>query len=306
MRRAAIKRLAREQSGFSLVELLVVISLSGIVMGATLTTFTQFEQTNVVHQRQTDSQEQVRTALAGVARELRNLASPTNEQPEAIERNEPDDVIFQSVTSTTVRRVRYCLDVDGKRLWRQLQLAPLSALPSASCPDASSGWSAGRVVAANVVNGVRPVFDYNSASLTAITEVGTTLWVDVNPGAPPLETSLQTSVFLRNQNRSPVAVFTADPSGASIVLNGSSSDDPEGKALQFYWYDTAVTGASACPGLPVEVPQSGCVGTGIVFNYTPPAPGSRSVYLVVRDPAGLTDDAAVQSACVPGVGVTCS
>jgi prepilin-type N-terminal cleavage/methylation domain-containing protein len=295
-----MRRLAREQSGFSLVELLVVISLSGIVMGATLTTFTQFEQTNVVHQRQTDSQEQIRTALAGVARELRNLASPTNERPEAIERNGATDVIFQSVTSSTVRRVRYCLDTAGRRLWRQLQLAPLTALPGASCPDPSSGWDAGRIVAANVVNGVRPVFDYNSPSRTAITEVGTTLWVDVNPGAPPLETSLQTSVFLRNQNRSPAAVFTASLSGASIVLNGSSSDDPEGRALQYYWYDTAVTGTAACPGLPIEVPQSGCVGAGIVFNYTPPVPGPRSVYLVVRDPAGLTDQAATQSVCVPG------
>jgi prepilin-type N-terminal cleavage/methylation domain-containing protein len=299
-----MKRLVREESGFSLVELLVVISLSGIVMGATLTTFTQFEQTNVVHQRQTDSQEQVRTGLAGVARELRNLASPTNERPEAIERNHPNDVVFQSVTNATVRRVRYCLDTVGKRLWRQLQLAPLSALPSAACPDASSGWSSARVVAANVVNGARPVFDYNSTSRTAITEVGTTLWVDVNPGAPPLETSLQTSVFLRNQNRSPVAVFTATLNGTSIVLNGSSSDDPEARALQYFWYDSAVTGATGCPGLPAEVPQTGCIGAGIVFSYTPPAPGPRSVYLVVRDPAGLTDPAPVQSICVPG-GVAC-
>lgn len=298
-----MRRIAREESGFSLVELLVVISLSGIVMGATLTTFTQFEQTNVVHQRQTDSQEQVRTALAGVARELRNLASPTNERPLAIERNGAADIIFQSVAGVTVQRVRYCLDVAGKRLWRQLQFAPLTALPGTACPDPTSGWSAGRLVAANVVNGARPVFDYNSPSLTAITEVGTTIWVDANPGAPPLETSLQTSVFLRNQNRSPVAVFTTSLSGSSVILNGSSSDDPEGRALQYYWYDTAVSGAAACPGLPAEVPQSGCVGAGIVFNYTPPA-GPRSIYLVVRDPAGLTDQAATQPVCVPG-GPTC-
>jgi hypothetical protein len=203
-----------------------------------------------------------------------------------------------------VRRVRYCLDTAGKRLWRQLQLAPLTGLPGAACPDPTSGWSAGRVVAANVVNAARPVFDYNSPSLTAITEVGTTLWVDVNPGAPPLETSLQTSVFLRNQNRGPDAVFTASLNAGSIVLNGSSSDDPEGRALQYYWYDTAVTGITACPGLPADVPQSGCVGAGIVFSYTPPAPGPRSIYLVVRDPAGLTDQAATQSVCVPG-GPTC-
>jgi hypothetical protein len=298
-----MRRLIKEESGVTIVELVAVIGLAGIVMGATLGSFTQFERTTLTNQRQSDAQDQVRRGVTGLARELRNLASPTNELPQAIDRSEPDDVVFQSVTNNTTRRVRYCLDTANRRLWRQLQIAPLAAMPGQTCPHVGDGWSTATVAAENIVNGARPVFQYNSTTLTAITEISASLWVDVNPGTPPLETSLQTSVFLRNQNRGPAAEFTAVPNGGTIVLNGSASEDPEGKALQFYWYDTAVS--TTCTDLPVEVPQTGCVGVGIVFNYTPSAPGTRNVYLVVRDPAGLTATASTQSVCVSGGAQTC-
>ena len=42
----------RDESGFTLVEVLVVIGLMLMVLGATLTTFTQFEVTQRVNQLQ--------------------------------------------------------------------------------------------------------------------------------------------------------------------------------------------------------------------------------------------------------------
>ena len=295
------RTLLREE-GVTLVEMLVVLVLSMIVMGATYSTFAQFEQTTATNQRQNDAQDQVRVGLAGLARELRNLASPTNAQPEAVVRATGDDLVFQSVSSATLRRVRYCLDADSRRLWRQVQLAPFNEPTAGACPD--NAWGSQRTSVENVVNGDRAVFAYNSTTLTAITEVGASLWVDVDPGAKPLESALQTSVFLRNQNRRPVASFTAAVGGGAIVLNGSGSTDPEGKALEYYWYDEA-QGGNLCEPLPDDVPQTGCVGAGIVFNYTPPAAGTRTLSLVVRDPAGLTDEAGSKTVCVPGVGVTC-
>jgi len=289
------------EDGVTLVEMLVVLALSVIVMGTTFTTFSQFEQTTGSSQRQNDAQDQVRVGLDGLARELRNLASPTDELPEAVVRAEPADVVFQSVSSTATRRVRYCLQTTTRRLWRQVQFAPFSA-PSSGCPDVA--WGSQRAAIDNVVNGSRPVFSYNAASLTAITEIGSTLWVDVDPAAKPIETSLQTSVFLRNQNRGPTASFTATVGSSAAILNGSDSSDPEGKALEYYWYDQLQSG-NLCDPLPAEVPQTGCVGTGIVFNYAPPAPGTRHLSLVVRDPAGLTDSASTQSICLSGVGVSC-
>lgn len=294
-------RLAGEE-GVTLVELLVVLSLSVIVMGATFTTFSQFEQTTGASQRQNEAQDKVRFGLGGLARELRNLASPTDELPEAVVRAEPADLVFQSVSSSATRRVRYCLSTSARRLWRQVQFAPFSAPSTTSCPDVA--WGSQRAAVEHVVNGSRPVFSYNATALTGITEISSTLWVDVDPAEKPIETSLQTSVFLRNQNRSPTAAFTATIGAATAILNASDSSDPEGKALEYYWYDAAQA-ANLCDPVPAEVPQTGCVGTGIVFNYAPPAPGTRHLSLVVRDPAGLTDDASAQTVCLPGAGVTC-
>ena len=282
-----------------LVELLVVIVVSSVVLGATLTTFSQFEQTTGVNQRQNEAQDQVRAGLAGVARELRNLASPTNERPNAIVRAGAADLVFQSVSSTVTRRVRYCFDATARRLWRQVQLEPFSDPSSTACPDAA--WGSQRTAIGNVVNGVRPVFAYNVEDPMGITEISTTVWVDVNPGAKPLETSLQTSIFLRNQNRRPTAVSTATVSGSSVILNGSESFDPEGRSLRFYWYDGAATDSEACgEELPPEVPQEGCIATGIVATYTPPSPGPRTLYLVVADPAALTDQGDDESICIAG------
>jgi prepilin-type N-terminal cleavage/methylation domain-containing protein len=295
------RTIARED-GLTLVELLVVLTISLVVMGATFSTFAQFEQTTATNIRQNDAQDQVRFGLNGLARELRNLASPTDALPEAVVRAQPSDIVFQSVSSSATRLVRYCLHEPSGLLWRQVQFEPFSDPSAASCPDTS--WGSQRSPVENVVNGDRPVFTYNSATLTAITEVGVSLWVDVDTDAKPAETALQTAVFLRNQNRVPTASFTAVVAGVAIVLNGSESADPEGKALEFYWYDAAQSG-NLCDPLPDEVPQTGCIGSGIVFSYTPPVAGTRTLSLVVRDPAGLTDEASTQVVCVPGAGVTC-
>jgi len=290
------------EAGVTLVELLVVILISGVVMGATLGTFTQFERTTASNGRLNDAQDQVRVGMAGLSRELRNMASPTNELPEAVVRAEDDEIVFQSVSSAQTRRVRYCYDAASERLWRQVQFEPFTLPTSGACPQVS--WGSQRAAVENVVNGTRPVFSYNASSLTSITEVGATLYVDVNASdVRPDETSLKSSVFLRNQNRSPSASFTATVSGTTIILNGSASADPEGRALDFYWYDSGVV-TNSCGVMPEGMSGTGCVGTGVVYTYTPPA-GTRTVSLVVRDPAPLTAEAPSQTVCVPGPGVPC-
>jgi prepilin-type N-terminal cleavage/methylation domain-containing protein len=97
------RRVLADERGVTLVELLVVLSLSVVVMGATFTTFSQFEQTTGSNQRQNDAQDQVRVGLDGLARELRNLASPTDQLPEAVVLAQPSDLVFQSVTCPRAR-----------------------------------------------------------------------------------------------------------------------------------------------------------------------------------------------------------
>ena len=316
-----MSRLLHEESGFTLIELMLVSVLMIVVMGATLAALTNVEQTSATNERQNENQEQVRRAVDTLARELRNMASPTDELPQAVGRATAGDLIFQSVARTkpagstnarNTQRVRYCLDASAKKLWRQEQTWTLQAaepMPAATqCPatPTAGGWDTQRVAAENVVNGARPVFAYNATEPTEITEVRASLFTDATPGRLPGEAELDTSVFLRNQNRAPTAQFTAAVSGTSILLNGSQSSDPEQKALEYYWYDE--TNSSPCGSQPPpEVPQTGCGGEGIVVSYTPPLlqTGPKKVYLVVRDPAGLTHRAQMQPVCLIGVLPLC-
>lgn len=300
-----MSRLSRDESGFTLIELLLVCVLMIVVLGATLTTFTSFQSNADTNARQNDAQDEARRGIDGLARELRNLASPTNEQPQAVKRAEATDLIVQSVATTqpagslnsrNTQYVRYCYDAASKRVYRQLLGWTTSSDPpyptGTACP--ASGWDTTGYAAGLIVNGTRPLFVYNSATLTTITEISTTLYVDVDPNQRPVETTISTTVFLRNQNRVPIASFTAAPTAdKKILLNGSNSEDPEERALRYFWYDEAV-----------GTDPDDFVGEGIVYQYDPPALGNRTLFLIVKDPADLQSQAAPQTVCVPD-GVNC-
>ena len=67
-----------------------------IVLGATLTTFNNFERNVKTNDQQNEAQEQARRGMDLMSRDLRNLASPTPNLPLAVDRYEALDVIFQS------------------------------------------------------------------------------------------------------------------------------------------------------------------------------------------------------------------
>jgi type II secretory pathway component PulJ len=293
---ARLRHLGSEE-GFTLVEVLIASVLMIVVLGATLTALTSFQRNAATNQRQNDGQNEARRTLDLLARDLRNLASPVQERPEAVDRNLPLDLIFQSEGKTVVagslngrntERVRFCLDAN-RRLWRNLQTWTTAAIPNApaatDCPG--SGWTSTRVVAQNVVNGTRPIFTYNATVLQDITEVTATLYVDVNLGKPPAEQTLNTSVYLRNQNRKPTALFSAQPVNGSVLLNASESTDPEEKALIYSWKIDNVA-----------------VGSGILLTK-PVSAGNHTVTLQVSD--GVLTDDETQTICVPAPaqGVTC-
>jgi hypothetical protein len=270
----------------SLVGLIVAMTLFIVVLGATLSVFETSEKVTRTSMLRSDMQDRARLAVDAVAKQLRNLASPTPDQPEAIDRAGARDLIFQTVdpvgpnagaNASNVKRIRYCLDGGGS-LWRQQQRwtgATVPAVPAATdCPGA--GWAVGdEVVADSVVNATsgQPVFTYNSATPTAISSVHVALLIDLNNGKP-LPSELSTSVFLRNQNRRPTAAFTATAGAGEIVLNGSTSGDPEGDPLTYIWKDNGTE-----------------IGSGIVFKYAVSTGSTHSISLTVRDPALLESTA---------------
>ena len=301
---ARARQMAADERGMTLVEMLMVCILSVIVLGATLSAVETFERNARTNERVNEAQDGARTALDRMARDLRNLASPIKESPDAVDRAQPFDVMFQSegnaiaggANTRNTERVRYCLDPEGN-LHRQIQTwttaTPPAAPAATDCPGALTGaggvWATSSVAASNIVNGDdRPIFTYNSDQVKDITEVSAQLWIDVNPTTvKPSESSLQTAVFLRNQNRKPIATFTWDAVNGSLILNASESTDPEEKAMVYTWY---LDGSSTA------------VGSGILLTKAVSA-GPHTVKLVVTD--GVLPDDETKTVCVPSAGVTC-
>jgi prepilin-type N-terminal cleavage/methylation domain-containing protein len=286
-----------DQRGFTLIEMMLVTLLMAVIMGATLTAFDEFGHNARENERQNEAQDETRRALSRLARELRNLASPTAELPRSLELALPQDIIFQEVHNTrdaganeyNTRRIRYCLDSTNGRLIRQYQVNPGQTVPATTaCAVGASGngWSPGVVMARDVVNGARPVWTFSPApvattgdALSVVTWIRSQLYVDVKPDKLPSESQLATGVQLRNQNRRPVADFTGDsPRPGEVVLNASSSSDPEGRALTYYWF----LGTSAGD-------DDDAISESISFTCCSPllTSGTHSFTLRVRDQAGL-------------------
>ena len=301
-------RLRRDQAGFTLIELLISMSLITVVVMATISAFVSFNRNERVNRLQNEAQDEARLTMERLSSQLRNLASPNDFSPKSVEKADPFDLVFLTVDAVkpvgsanarNIKRVRYCVgDVtDGKAsLVRQEQVwqvvLPPPSFSTAGCPNAS--WGNSTVVAEDIVNTAQatavPVFTFTPgpAPVEDITAIRANLVVDWNPGAAPTATDLKSGVFLRNQNRAPVASCTAQYAGTGkqVALNGSASEDPEGFNMKTYqWY---------ADGKTVDPPDA----TGVVAVWTAQTSGTHEFRLHIEDQGGLPDDATC-SAVVP-------
>jgi prepilin-type N-terminal cleavage/methylation domain-containing protein len=252
-----------DERGFSLIELLVVMTLSLVVLSATLLTFTALSNSAHDNNVRLETTEVARDALDVQARQLRNLAKRLNNTA-VLDTVAPYDLIFQ--TSDPSRTwVRYCLDTvhppatsDQARLWTQERAlasaaaSPVTAAMRVDCPSTSADWTATRVVAEQLTHrrgGLdRPLFTYRCTSGTTCTSdpatydqvinINALTIVDTDADRELPELRVTSGVFLRNQNQAPVARFVATPASTSgtIVLNASASTDYEGRTLNYYWF----------------------------------------------------------------------
>lgn len=278
-----------ERGEVSLTALLMACVLMIIVLGASLTTLESFTSVASDGNRRTAAQDSARSAVDRISASLRNLASPTPQQPEAVDVAGPADLVFKTVdpngpnvgtNATNTKRVRYCLDPAARVLREQTQTWTTATAPpmppAGACP--AGGWQTTSVLASDIVNAGFPVFAYDATVRSAITAIHLELMVDTDLQKAPPATRLATGVFLRNQNRAPVATFTATRSSGRILLNGSGSADPEGQALTYTWLDGSTV-----------------IGGGIVFNYTVPPGSSHVLKLRVTDPGELTTTSGAQT-----------
>jgi type II secretory pathway pseudopilin PulG len=307
-------RALRREGGFTMVELLLVCIISLMIFGATVTAWTSVYRSNRSVEIQNDNAEAARVALDRAARQLRNLANPTVNAITTIDRAADYDFIFQT-SDPSKTWVRYCLQtsgggstLDNATLWESESPTAITDPMRDACPG--TGWAKQAAVVQGVTNqagGIdRNIFTYecsvnaaatcpaSDAEYSKITNVGIDLWVDADATDRISELSVATGVFLRNQNEGPTAVATSAKGSVQyqVLLNGSGSSDPEGRTLEYFWFeDTAPTAAelaaTACTATPPNVAWEGVT---FLKRFDAASAGqSKDFHLLVRDPGCLTD-----------------
>jgi prepilin-type N-terminal cleavage/methylation domain-containing protein len=303
----------RREHGFTLVELMIAMTLMLVVVGTTLTAFGQFQTINERTQSQNDSQDKARATLDQMARDLRNAGAVATDDSQAFATATATDVAFQTVDPTGgstgnvrhVEWVRYCLDTStpsNELVWRQVLTWAGAVTPRAPfgsvCPDTSSGTRT--VVRDHVVNynsGSAPLFSYfptpassppSSSDLSRIARISVDMFVNYDSRRDSHPTELQTGVYLRNVAQAPSAAFTADTgSGAgSVYLNASSSSDPAGLPLTYLWCDTTAGGGCST--------TSNGIGQSETLQYSQPSGTTHTITLLVTNSAGATDTTSKQ------------
>jgi len=282
---------ARDESGFTLVELLVAMSLMTIVVGATLSVIESIQRQSADEAIRVDSRDQIRTTLDRLIKPLRGAVETQSGMVESVG---DYDLIWQSVGSTVpaagaanatgLQRNRLCLDPASGKLYLETKTftgaAPLLSTPQPTCGQTGADYDTAKLLGTNVTNGAaRPLFTYDyrsgSTALKDLTGVKASLFLDANGSTkPPGETRLATAIALRNVNQAPTAFFTAVPIGGHVLLNAAASSDPEGGSLTYAWY---LDGGANSVGTDVRLDQGGLLkGSTHTFSLT------------VTDPAGLT------------------
>ena len=321
-------RRVSDERGFVLTELLLVMVIGTLLLGATLVTFERFVRNSNENDVRNDTIEMARNGLDLQAKQLRNLARRTDDDPVIMTPLAADELVFQT-SDPTRTWVRYCMDTtdptNGKVLQQNRAVplgttsSPVTAGMRSGCP--ASGWSQTRLVATNVVNRIdgldRPMFSYqcagggsaclDPANADQIVGISSTLYVDTKPVNGPGVERVSSGVYLRNQNQAPVARFTATPvSGASrtVLLNASGSSDYEQRTLSYFWFEGAMPTDIDCkePGTSTTPPPWGgnFISRSLTVQHTfGGTAGTQTIGLVVCDPGFRPSVLVTQTVAIP-------
>ena len=302
-------RALRDERGVTLVEMLLASILSLLVMGASLAAFDALQGNHKLTQEHNEAQDVTRQQTDRLARELRNLASPSqltsdlSAQPQAVDLAADYDLVFRvvddvrpagSLNAANVKRVRYCLNnttPSNGVIWRQTQTWTTSATPAlpstAACPG--TGWDATDTqYIGNVANRDRRTepahlhlqLDRPAAHLQGAHDPLRRSHPGQEPGRDP---SLERRVPAQPEPRPGGRLHghgdrRQAPDPQRLGLRGPRGDAAEVPVVP----RPARHAAGSCPG------AVSCLGEGVVFEKTGLSGGAvHTITLVVRDPANL-------------------
>jgi prepilin-type N-terminal cleavage/methylation domain-containing protein len=204
--------ISRDDAGFTLVELLVAITISMIVLLATLQSFDLFAATTAQQTRVTDANSQVRATMDDTVNDLRGASK--------ILRADPTDLVY-AVPDTGVTRVqRLCVFSDDLYASRTTTSGTAVA-PTAAC-------SAGTKLA-TLKSSTDTAFTYDGASTSAtpslVKNVGLTLSLVATGGGKTTTSTLRASANRRSAGTMQLTDqdldTTCNDTGALLSLSAS-------------------------------------------------------------------------------------
>lgn len=288
------------QQGFTLVELLVAMSLMLVVFGTVLTALGAFGHAARTNDEATAAEDQARSRLGQMVYSLRNVTSSGGTVP-AIVAAGPTSLVFNEgpdSSSDDARASGYCVDSAGNlRLqWRD---APSSTGPD-GCSATGGGWMS-RIITRHVTSSAEhPLFTYHGddgpvpadaagevSDPTAIRTVGIDLQVATD--SPPAQShGLRTAVDLRGQ---PAAAPAVDPgdvtstcdSGSHPALTLNLGLGALGAPLAVRYSHDGVQIAAGSSGKPITLPLT--------------RPVAQVVHVVVTNVLGISSSTQATVTC---------
>jgi type II secretory pathway pseudopilin PulG len=253
-------RLAGE-GGFTLVELLVAMTLSVLVLVGILTTLDQFSSNAARQTRVTDANDQVRRAMDRIVADVR--------QAKTIQFADADDLVYTVAASeTTTRRERVCLDTS-RRLWRSsvvYDAVPAAIASATPCPTPSVG--AARIT--TLISSSSTLFTYDSPTPDSVRSVGLTFALKAGTVGHTDTSVLRASAFRRAKSETatapPVTVTTSCNSADVPTMTLTSSAGP----ITVKYTDTAgnVLGTGAGATTSVLLDRATPTTTTVLANIT--------------------------------------
>jgi prepilin-type N-terminal cleavage/methylation domain-containing protein len=209
---------ARDEDGFTLIELVVTMAVAMIVLFAVLQSADVFATSTKTANDRTEAQDTARATVRQLVQSLRQARLPSGASTPIVRVSTgttPEVVFASRSTAGADTWSRVCVSADGRSLNSGTLATPTYSAPSTSCSaaDTAGGWSYG-TLAANVLRDPSTVLTFDSASCVGGRQVAGTTGATAGATCTPAVAAI-TTVGIRFA----VAAKAADTSSSSVVTD---------------------------------------------------------------------------------------